>query len=493
MKARSQNIALMLFMLLLLGAAVVWGLSSRQPDALEQADQLFAEGHYHAALAQYRIIPAEDKRYPLALAHLGMLHSLRGELSEADQQLARAVGLGLDQHTLELVRLYQGQIAVQSGRPEEAHSLWALIPPTSAFRPLLLVLQVEQQLWSAAPANAEQSYREALAAGLPAAWAAHAHTRLALLRASSDPGTARAELAQAQNKEQNQSSAHDTVFIMPLLPASQPDAGQIQAILDAPAVQQPILLGQLYLQAELYSLAEAQFQRVTPDSEQAVPAAAFAAYTRWRSGDRAGGLEQLRILVERAPNESHVRALFALVAIDSNDVEETRAQLEIIRSLAPDDASTALAWGQWQASQRDYVEASRLYAEALERASPNQRGLYALHLARFNLATSWQLCEQGLPAAEEAVSRDASISALVLLSQIRLGCGNPEAAREAAERAIALDPRHAEALYRMGMALQRLGDRRAYEFFVRTADAQPASVWRKRAEDQIEQFDLQPE
>ena len=196
--------------------------------------------------------------------------------------------------------------------------------------------------------------------------------------------------------------------------------------------------------------------------------------------------------MERAPDETHVRTLLALVALDINDKQETQTQLDMIRSLAPNAASTALAWGQWHASQRDYVEASRLYTEALQRASPQERGLYALHLARFNLATAWQLCEQGLPAAEEAVARNSSVEALVLLSQIRLGCGNNGGAWIAANRALALDPNNPEALYRAGLAMLRLGKQPdAYELLVRAADAQPGGVWRERAESQINQFGLE--
>lgn len=486
-----QSLALLGYLALLIIAGYR-GMSKIDQDALDQADALFASGQYHAALASYRRIPADHKRYPLALAHQGMLHSLRNELSQANETLARAVGLGLQNTDLELVRLYQGLVALRSERPQEAQRFWALIPAQSSLQPILRVLQAEQQLWAGEPARAEQGYREALAAGLSANWLTLVHSRLALLRASSDPATARTEIALAQESTQSQPQ-NDTTFTQPLLPASPPDAAQLLAALDAPAEQQPLILGQIYLNAGLYSLAEAQFQRISPDSAQAIPAAAFAAYTRWRTGDRAGGLAQLRALVERAPEEAHVRALLALVAMDSNDKQETQSQLAMIRSMAPNAASTSLAWGQWQASQRDYVEASRLYAQALNQATPNERAIYALHLARFNLATSWQLCEQGLPAAEEAVARNAQAEALVLLSQIRLACGNLGGAWIAANRALALDPMNAEACYRAGLARLRFEDYQgAYAFFVRAADAQPGSVWREHAESQIIQLGLEP-
>lgn len=492
MKTKPTTLILALLTILLLSIGVFFTLRTRPIDALEQADTLFSAGHYHAALASYRAIPNSHKRYPQALAHQGMLHTMRAELAKADELLSRAVGQGLDEQTLELVRLHQGAIALHSQRPQEAQRLWALIPANSALSPHILVLQAEQQLWASDPASAEQNYRQALSIGLPADWAKLVHTRLALLRASSDPVTARSELDQAATMMQEQASTKPIPFLLPLLPDAQPHDTQIQTALDAPAEQHALLLGQLYLNAGLYTMAEAQFQRIEPDSAQAIPAAAFAAYTRWRAGDRAGGLEQLQALVERAPDETHVRTLLALVALDINDKQETQAQLDTIRSLAPNAASTALAWGQWHASQRDYVEASRLYTEALQRASPQERGLYALHLARFNLATAWQLCEQGLPAAEEAVARNSSVEALVLLSQIRLGCGNNGGAWIAANRALALDPNNPEALYRAGLAMLRLGKQPdAYELLVRAADAQPGGVWRERAESQINQFGLE--
>ena len=489
---KTQHFLFTLLVLLIIAATLYFGLMARPKDALEHADALFTAGQYHAALASYRSIPPDNERYALVLAHQGMLHTLRAELPQADQQLARAVGLGLDAKDLELVRLYQGAVAQRSQHAPEAQRLWALIPESSKLRPLTLVLQSEQQLWSGDAASAEQGYRQAMTAVLPADWTSLVYTRLALLRASSDPDAARRELALAAQALAQQTNVRAMPFITPLMPASQPDSTQIQAALDAPLQQQPMLLGQLYLNAGLYSMAEAQFQRVAPDSAQAIPAAAFAAYTRWRTGDRTGGLAQLRSLVALAPDEAHVRALLALVALDINDKQETQIQLTMIRNLAPNAASTALAWGQWQASQRDYVEASRLYAVALERASLNERGFYALHLARFNLATAWQLCEQGLPAAEEAVARTSSVEALILLSQIRLACGNDGGAWIAANRALALEPNNAEALYRAGLALQRRGDvQAAYQFFVRAADAQPGTVWRERAESQIKQLGIE--
>jgi Flp pilus assembly protein TadD len=247
------------------------------------------------------------------------------------------------------------------------------------------------------------------------------------------------------------------------------------------------MLGQLYLSAELYTLAEAQFASVSPGSPSAIAAAAYAAYTRWRAGDHAEGLRRLQELVARYPDEPRARALLAVAYLTNREDDSAKAQLEAIRRLAPRAPDTHLAWGQWYAAQHDYVAAADAYRRALSDAAPEQRGSYALALARFYVDTAFQICESGRPAAEQAIAAMADDPrAWTSAAATRLACGDATGAQQAAGRALQEDPGNAEATYYLGRALAALGQRQAARAaLVSAADLAPPSAWRERAEQQI--------
>jgi Flp pilus assembly protein TadD len=247
------------------------------------------------------------------------------------------------------------------------------------------------------------------------------------------------------------------------------------------------MLGQLYLSAQLYTLAEAQFTSVSADSPSAVAAAAYAAYTRWRAGDHAEGLRRLQALVGQHPDEPRARALLALAYLTNRQDDSAKAQLEAIQTLAPRAPDTHLAWGQWYATQHDYLAAADAYRRALSDAAPEQRGSYALALARFYVDTTFQICESGRPAAEQAIAAlPDDARAWTSAAAARLACGDASGAQQAAARALQQAPGDAEATYYLGRALAALGQRQAARAaLVSAADLAPASQWRERAEQQI--------
>jgi Flp pilus assembly protein TadD len=273
----------------------------------------------------------------------------------------------------------------------------------------------------------------------------------------------------------------------PLVPASDRLRQELAGVLQASAAQRTQLLGQLYLDHELYPLAEAQFLAVGSAGPQGLAASAFLAYTRWRAGDQAGGLEQLRQLVLQHPEQPRARALLALVALDLNDLATARDQLAIIQQAAPGDPATYLAWGQWQAAQRDYLAAVASFQRALDLAPLAERSDYALYLARFHLDSAIQVCEVARPAAEIASTAAPKRSAAwVALAQARLACADPTGANSAIQQALQLDPHDPEAHYQAGRVLRALGDRAgARQALIAAADAQPGSRWQSRAEREL--------
>jgi tetratricopeptide (TPR) repeat protein len=360
---------------------------------------------------------------------------------------------------------------------------WATIGERSVWLPLRQVLEAENLLALADYSGAEASYRAAADASLPSEWRTLMVTRLALLRASSDPAAALAELAHIDTPTIAPTPLN-MIYAVGLLPAADPDADQLSAALLAPAEQRPQLLGQLYLRAQLYGLAKAQFAEVPPGSPAVIAAATYAAYTRWIAGDPSGGLQQLQDLVEAHPADPRVHALLALAYLSIHDVPSAQTQIEIMRAQAPGAPETHLALAQWYSAQHDYLAAAEEYRRALKDAAPEDRGMYALALARFHIDIGLGRCESGLPAAEEAArSLPNDARSWTTLASVRFACGDPAGSRAAAEQALQRAPASGEASYYLGRALVALGDRPAARVaLINAADLAPRSSWRERAE-----------
>ncbi len=462
-----------------------------QPDSrddLRRADALFSSRRYYDAFTLYRSLAARTPTFALAWARLGMVLAVRGDANAASSALGQAIGMGLTSEDQDLVRLYQGRVGEITGLHDEAAQFWGLIGQNSPFAPFAHVLLGESRLHSGDYSGAESAFRSALSYGLPENWRVFTHTRLALIRASSDPDGALAEIASiGKPVAPPWFSDHRDAMVVPLLQATGPDTRQVAAALQAAPELRAQLLGQIYLQAGLYPLAEAQFAAVPGDSAGRPGVAVYAAYARWLAGDQAGGRQRLEALVASHPSDTRARAILALVALAANDPRSARAQLAIALTMAPADPDAHLAFAQWYTAQRDYVAAGDQYRAALAVAPTGQRGVYALAQARFHLDTGLDICETGLAAAVESVRLlPDDPQPLNVLAGIRLSCGDASGAREAAAGALSLDPASAEASYLLGKALGLLGERAAARrALVGAADLAPASSWRERAEAQI--------
>ncbi len=490
-------------LVVLAGALLLLSGATAAPDALRRADALFAAGRYHAALAAYRDLARTAPHDPLPAARRGMVETVRGESEAAGRSLGFAIGRGLGGRDHDLARLYQGRAAAWAGKRGQAAQFWGTIGAASPLYPYRRVLEAESLLRAGEYPAAEAAYRAALDAGLPAAWRAQARTRLAALVAARDQAAARALLAEGDAPPPPPGGLlprllawlapeGDEPLAAPLLPRARPDAAQLAAALAAPPDVRPQLLGQLYLDAGMYALAEAQFAVVPGDSPAALAARAYAAYTRWLAGDRAGSIARLEALAASHPEEPRPRALLALTYLAGAEAERARQQLQTIQTMAPRAPDTHLAWAQWYAAHGDYLAAGDAYRQALRDAAPEQRGPYALAAAEFHLVAGAQLCNEGAPAAETAARLlPGRPRPLIVLAAARLRCGDPAGAHAAAAAALQLDPGSAEASYQLGRALAALGERAAARAaFVGAADLAPDTAWRERAETQIQALGL---
>jgi tetratricopeptide (TPR) repeat protein len=477
-----QIIPIILIAVLSLTASGIMPLS--QPIDLVTPDQLLLNGSTHAALTSYRALADIHPTQPNVLLRLGLVYTLRNQPSLAQTALASALGNGSTGSDYDLVRLTQGVLAARHAGYGEPRIFWQMVADTSALVASRETLNADLFLQQEQYAEAEAAYRTALLANPTPVWASHIHTQLALLRASSDPQTAQAELQAAIATATNTQPAQLADL---LLPKANRLAERLSATLVDDSQLRAQLLGQLYLEQGLYGLAESQFILVAEDGPYALAAATSRAYGLWLRGDQTGGIAQLRQIVEQHPDQPRARALLALVALSTDDLQSTREQLAIIEKSAPNEAATHLAWGQWYAAQRDYVAAAAAYQRALSRAVVAERETYAVYLARFYLDATFEVCSAGLPAAEAAVSSSSSsVVAYATLAQARLACNDPVGSRNAAERAIEQDPTNPEAYYRLGQALAYLGDREAAQrTLIEAADRDLGGPWQQRAEDQM--------
>jgi hypothetical protein len=392
---------------------------------------------------------------------------------------------GLRPADYQLALIYLGQVLADDGRAALASKTWALTddcrsPDACAYRAPARTLLAEQSLRQGDYAAAEADYRSALGAPLPLPWASLASYRLALLQATRDPGAASAtiQLAAALNL-----AASADPLLAPLLPTDIAWRGELVAAISALPDSRPYRLGQLYLGLGLYGLAEDQFALVRPGSPDARAAAVYAAYVRWRAGDRIGGLDQLAQIVHAQPDDPQARALLALAYLSDNQGEAARGQIDALARLSPSAPEIHLAWANWHAARREYPQASLEYSQAIAQAPAERRGRYALLGAQFHLSTAYDLCASGMPLAEAAVQAlPADGAAWTAMAAYQHYCGQPSGALSSAQRA-ADSGGGAESLYYLGVALAALGQPdRARSELIRAADLAPASVWRERAE-----------
>lgn len=472
---KTRHCMLLIGILLGIGAGGWWLWQVRQPSALQAADTLFSNGQYHEALASYQQL-AHTRPSALLNLRIGMLHTIRGEARPAQIALATALDQGLSGDDYALARLYQGALAARVPGYGDPAALWERVPASSTIAAVRSALLGDYWLRNGNLQQAAAHFQAAI--GLPEPWMRFAQQRLELIAALNQP------LDQLPVPSAQPASQPVLQLTLPLLTTLDQHAEEIRLALTAQGDQRQLALGQVLVTLGLPHLAITHFAAVPADSDAAIAAQAGLAYATWLTGDQATGMQQLRDLVNQNPDDARARALLALIALSLADKETARAQLEIIRATAPGEPATHLAWGQWYMAQADYLAAGAALRRALDRAAPEERGTYALHLARFHLESDLLVCEQGLPAAETATtSLQAAASAWAVLAQARLACGDPAGALAAANQAYQRNPHDPEALFQLGQALAASGNlAQARTMLIAAADAAPASPWQRRAE-----------
>lgn len=488
-------------------------------DNIQRADALFADGHYYAALQEYTRLSAQEPLPPpdaaTILLRLGMVRTIRGEWDQAETALRQA----LHQHQIEpeagpsrgLARLYLSHVLREQGRMTEAVGVWAGANEDGAAdkeneAPRLTgpahVLQAEWELRQTHYRAAAAYYRAATDYPLPSDWGKLVIYRLAFLDAASSASAALDELETgtawyAQWDGQNRGSPRGSLkltihppdpFLSPLLPDTGSQAGILLDILRAEPVRRAQLLGQFYLDQSHYTLARDQFARVPPDHPLALVAAVSLAYSRWQEGDIRGSIRDLETLTAAHPDQPRLRVMLALAYLTRSDPDAARQHIHALTQSYPDQPEIYLSWSHWYLFHRDYLNASRGYQKAMAQAVVPfaQRGRYALLTARYHLATTYAVCEEGLPAAETAVrALPNQARSWTTLAASRYYCRDLSGARAAAYQALNRGA-GAEAAFYLGATLLDMGDiPAARTALVQAADEAPDTIWRERAEARL--------
>jgi len=466
---------------------------------MQEADNLFKAGRYYEAHQRYQQLTQAYPDTADLLLRLGMSYTLRGEYSQAEGKLRRALWLGMPAEPTHLDLLYLSYLLRERELGEEATHTWARTGGESPLDGVAYVLQGESALRQGNYHAAEAAYRDATRETLPADWLPTVAYRLALLRAAHSAETALQDLTAFQTTYAAWNKTDDTFpqepftattaadpFLTPLLPDIRQPAAQLLAILQTSDPERQQLLGQFYLQHAWYGLAEEQFANIPADSPQGLNAQAYTAYTRWKAGDKQAALTQLQQLAEEHPEEPRAGLLLTLTYLAEGKTEQAQAQIDQLAQRHPQMPDVALSRANWYTAQSDYASASTAYQDALKNAPNSRRGSIALLAARFYFERGYNVCSAGLPAAEYAAPRlPDDPQAWTTLAALRYQCDEFQGAIQAANRALEHGAT-AEATYHMGAALLETQQyRAARDTLIRAADRQPASIWRERAEEKL--------
>jgi len=478
--ARSAAWLLALLAVALGGAALVPRLVAATP--LRIADQLWRDERATEAWALYTDLHEADALPPYAQLRLAGLALERGACGDAELLAVPMLQQPAAADDAALAHLIRAECALKRNAPQRAGAEWNAIAGSPTGFALAQVVQGEHALRSGDLPAATKHLETALRNPLPPPWTAFAHLRLA--QASSDPAAA----------------AHHVAAIPATLPAADPatrpllplrlhelaaQAASLRAVLAAPAADQDQLRGQVLLDAGLWQLAAAHWDRLAQHDGDDPRAPAYAAYARYQLGERRNATLALRALGQRFPGDPFIATLRATFVLGTGDANTARIFIERAEAEHGRDPALALVRSDILAAQRRYADALAERRRARDIAPPAQRARYALALAQQHVDLAYNLCDEGIAAAQDATTlapNDAQ--AWHTLAAAQRHCRRYADALTAAQQGLTLAPDDPALHFYAGAALWETDQRdQGRVYLLRAADLAPASTWRERAED----------
>jgi tetratricopeptide (TPR) repeat protein len=208
-----------------------------------------------------------------------------------------------------------------------------------------------------------------------------------------------------------------------------------------------------------------------------------------QSGDAPGALESLRSARARAPNSEEVLSAFAQVALaarmlvpaittldaltrmcptvaqyhyvlgvalmQAGDMPAAVESLQQADKLEPDRALTLIAFGLAQNSRKQYADARRALAQALDLEPENIDALAALAEADAGVG---ELARAEDEARRVLARSNGHATANLVMGIVLMKREQYADARDALNKAIAADPSSSPAYYQLSLAYARLGD-----------------------------------
>jgi len=247
------------------------------------------------------------------------------------------------------------------------------------------------------------------------------------------------------------------------------------------AVHAAALLGEAYVRAEAWSLAERTLAQAVAAEPAYAEAMAYLGHALDYLGDSAKAERYLVRAVQLAPTTTLTRYLLGLYHQRHGRPREAAFQYRQALKLDPRNAALYAELGNAWLAERQYVDAEVAFRTAAE-LTPDHAG-FQLLLARFYVNHLIKVRTYGLLAARDAARLNPTdAEALDVLGWAYYLVGYLGEAERALSRAVALDPELASVRYHLGVVQRQLGQSAEADYqFWRAVDLDRTGYYRLRA------------
>ncbi|NWG08235.1 MAG: tetratricopeptide repeat protein [Chloroflexi bacterium] len=348
-----------------------------------------------------------------------------------------------------------GDVVYLGNDPERALDIWqdGLAVPNPSIQVYSRLAKVTQERGEY---SAAAEYLEKYVSSQPND--ASAHYRLGLLLSLSDPAEAIPELLAASRLDPQFDPAVQTLRT----------ALNLASINDSPA-EQLVITGRGLGLVNEWGLARAAFEKaVEADEEDAEAWAWLGEADQQTAGDEA--LSLLDRALSLNPDSPTVRGLRGLYFQRVGNDRDALTEFQAAARLDSENPAWFASLGDSYAKTGDLIRALEAYQYAVTLVPDNAE--YWLLLATFCAENNVNIPDAGIPAAQKAVLlSNEDPAALDVLGWALLLNGRYPEAKQILLRALEAAPRHASALFHLGVVYLQTGDRAAaFDHLVRARD-----------------------
>jgi tetratricopeptide (TPR) repeat protein len=428
------------------------------------------------------------------LGYLGLLSLLRGDNDLAYWQLQAAVQADPSETPF---LAYLGQTLENLDLREAALQTWseALNRPGPSF--LALGLRAESHYRLGEMGEADRDFTALLENDLPGEWQRWACLRLAILSAVEGSKQAQAYIEQAQTPfPPQQNTWYPSPELLFGMPAGEGErrieelAGLLEATPGASREENILAIGQMLLGQADTSGAAFLLEQIAHLAENDMRVLAYLGYARFSVGQEKEGLRNLHTSLVWAADDPLPHLLVARAYLERGWYRA--AVNELLRAVAtsPGDPVILADLAEAYRQEGDYEQAAHWFKEAVSyRTGTDEEPVYRLMWARFHQESGWDICGDGLVAAESLARLTPEWPvALRIQGAILARCGFAAEAVAVLDQATKLDPNSAEGFDSLGLAYLALGSEAAARgAFRRAANQEPASRWSRHARSWLEE------